>query len=89
LEAVSTRQFESPLLYHNQPYHNQPYHLIDFLIPCSSFCVLPYSEDEAVFLEASMPEPKQFTLKLDAGTLVLIISVLILLPLLFTGFLAH
>lgn len=40
-----------------------------------------------------MPEPKQPksqpTLKLDAGTLVLIISGLILLPLLFTGFLSQ
>jgi hypothetical protein len=35
-----------------------------------------------------MPEPKSI-LKLDAGTLVLIVSALILLPLLLTGFLAQ
>lgn len=31
-------------------------------------------------------EPKQTVLKIDPGTLILIISALILLPLLFTGF---
>jgi hypothetical protein len=35
-----------------------------------------------------MPKPKP-TLKLDAATLVLIVSALILLPLLLTGFLAQ
>lgn len=34
-------------------------------------------------------EPKQTVLKIEAGTLVLIISVLILLPLLLTGFFAQ
>jgi len=33
-----------------------------------------------------MRDPKPNVLKIDAGTLVLIVSALILLPLLFTGF---
>jgi preprotein translocase subunit Sec61beta len=36
-----------------------------------------------------MPEPEKNTLKIDPGTLVLIVSVLILLPLLLAGFFAH
>ncbi len=36
-----------------------------------------------------MSDPEKPTLKIDAGTLVLIISALILLPLLFTGFLSQ
>ncbi|MGL5794779.1 MAG: hypothetical protein ACRC06_10295 [Waterburya sp.] len=38
---------------------------------------------------SAMKEPPKNTLKLDAGTIVLIISALILLPLLFTGFISH
>lgn len=36
-----------------------------------------------------MSDPKKPTLNIDAGTLVLIVSALILLPLLFTGFLSQ
>lgn len=36
-----------------------------------------------------MPEPQKNTLKIDPGTLVLIVSVLILLPLILAGFLSQ
>ncbi len=36
-----------------------------------------------------MKEPQKNTLNIDAGTVVLIISILILLPLLATGFISH
>ncbi len=36
-----------------------------------------------------MPEPQKNTLKIEPGTLVLIVSVLILLPLLLAGFLSQ
>ncbi len=36
-----------------------------------------------------MPEPDKNTIKIEPGTLVLIISALILLPLLLTGFLSQ
>jgi hypothetical protein len=36
-----------------------------------------------------MPEPDKNEIKLDPGTVILIISALILLPLLLTGFFAH
>jgi hypothetical protein len=36
-----------------------------------------------------MSDPKKTILNIDAGTLVLIIATIILVPLLLTGFLAH
>ena len=36
-----------------------------------------------------MEEPPKNTLNIDAGTIVLIVSALILLPLLLTGFISH
>jgi len=36
-----------------------------------------------------MPDPKMNVVKVDAGTLLLIVSALILLPLLLTGFLSQ
>jgi len=36
-----------------------------------------------------MPEPDKNLIKLDPGTVVVIIAVLLLVPLLLTGFLAH
>ncbi len=36
-----------------------------------------------------MKEPQKNTLNIDTGTVVLIISILILLPLLATGFISH
>ncbi len=36
-----------------------------------------------------MKEPPKNTLNIDAGTVILIISILILLPLLLTGFISH
>lgn len=36
-----------------------------------------------------MKEPPKNTLNIDAGTLILIVSVSILLPLLLTGFISH
>ncbi|HAX80179.1 MAG TPA: hypothetical protein DCY88_31165 [Cyanobacteria bacterium UBA11372] len=59
--------------------------------------ILPAFEDKAtksvklgqylyLLQQLKMKDPKKQTLNIDAGTLVLIISALILLPLLFTGF---
>jgi len=36
-----------------------------------------------------MPKPPQYKIKIDAGTLLLIMSALILIPLLLTGFISQ
>jgi len=36
-----------------------------------------------------MSKPPQYTIKIDAGTLLLIVSALILIPLLLTGFISQ